>query len=284
MKRRVFALVAGAIILVGGMVPTVAATSDDVDAASEAAEELVNSGQFTTVCMFSHRAPDDPIIYPHKRGASHSHDFFGNRTTDAFSTTKSLLRAGVTSCRRPGDTAAYWVPSLYRNGALVNPRSVTAYYQARNKPLGSIEAFPQGLKLIAGTAHSMSAQPARVTVWHCSGVEGSASSAVPTCPTGSHLVLRVRFPDCWDGRQLDSADHKSHLVYNMNGRCPSTHPVGVPGIALNVHYLIAGGAGVTLASGSPYSGHADFFNAWDAGTLQGLVDRCLNTGTHCAQT
>jgi hypothetical protein len=283
MKRRVFALVVGALMVVGAAVPAVTASSDvDVD---DATDDVLNSGQFTTVCMFSHRLSDDPIIYPRKRGASHSHDFFGNRSTNAFSTLRTLQRDDVTtSCRRPGDKAAYWVPSLYLDGRLISPRSVTAYYQARNKAMGTIQSFPQGLKLIAGDVHAMTAQRASVTVWHCAGVDMSASSTVPTCPTGSHLVLRVRFPDCWNGQDLDSENHKSHLAYNYQGRCPATHPVGVPGIALNVHYLIAGGPGVTLASGSPFSGHADFFNAWDAATLKGLVDRCLNTGTHCAQT
>ena len=47
-----------------------------------------------------------------------------------------------------------------------------------------------------------------------------------TCDGG--LQLRVRFPCCWDGKNLDSADHKSHMAYPSmvdNGVCPSTHPV-----------------------------------------------------------
>ena len=41
---------------------------------------------FFTDCLPSHRAPDDPIVYPKQPGASHLHDFFGNETTNAFST------------------------------------------------------------------------------------------------------------------------------------------------------------------------------------------------------
>lgn len=37
------------------------------------------------------------------------------------------------------------------------------------------------------------------------------------------------FPSCWDGVNLDSADHKSHMAYpiqNYNsGDCPASHPV-----------------------------------------------------------
>lgn len=41
---------------------------------------------------------------------------------------------------------------------------------------------------------------------------------------------------CWDGKNLDSPDHKSHVAYgggsgaNGGGSCPSTHPVKLPQI------------------------------------------------------
>ena len=34
---------------------------------------------------------------------------------------------------------------------------------------------------------------------------------------------RVTFPGCWNGRDLDSADHKRHLAYATSGRCPRSH-------------------------------------------------------------
>lgn len=41
---------------------------------------------------------------------------------------------------------------------------------------------------------------------------------------------------CWDGKNLDSANHKDHVAYpssgsfESNGPCPSTHPVKIPQI------------------------------------------------------
>ena len=75
---------------------------------------------FAVVCTFSHRLPDDPIVHPRQPGTSHSHDFFGNTTTDASSTYASL-RAGSTTCHNPEDTAAYWVPTLLVGTAAVAP-------------------------------------------------------------------------------------------------------------------------------------------------------------------
>jgi hypothetical protein len=279
MRTRAFVLVVGNLVLSAAMaMPALAADPPD------APDPEPSMGQFTTVCAYSHRAPDDPIVAPGQPGASHSHDFFGNTSTDADSTYRSLVRAGETTCRRAGDTAAYWVPSLLVNGSIRAPHHTTAYYQARNKTAGAIQPFPAGLKLIAGDARATAPQKLSVAAWKCSGEGNPFSADVPACEAGSHLVLRIRFPDCWDGRNLDSADHKSHLAYNVRGSCPVSHPVPVPGIALNIHYNgFRGGDGVSLASGGAHTGHADFFNAWDRKVLKALVERCLNGNVHCAQ-
>ncbi len=279
MKRRASVLLIGAIVIGTILASTAAAASASSPAL---VSRDINIGQFVTQCRFSHRAPDDPIVHPGVPGSSHSHDFFANSSTDADSTYESL-RASDTTCRRPGDTAAYWVPTLSLDGTAVTARSITAYYLSRGKRAGTIAAFPAGLKVIAGDSKAATAQPLRIVSWRCAGLPFSDSSSVPTCPFWSHLVLRIRFPDCWNGHDLDSADHKSHLAYSRLGRCPDTHPVAVPGIGLHVHYPIRGGAGVSLSSGSIDSGHADFFNAWDQGALEALVARCLNAGVICGR-
>jgi hypothetical protein len=109
---------------------------------------------------------------------------------------------------------------------------------------------------------------------------------VPMCPEarGSFLRLHVRFPSCWDGASLDSADHKSHMAYAMGRRCPSTHPISVPAITQIYRYPTRGGDGFTLASGNEFSAHADFVNAWRPGALRRLVDDCLNALVHCGRT
>src|SRR5215510_12292004 len=57
---------------------------------------------FISVCGFSHRGPDDPIVLPRQPGFSHDHTFIGNDSTDAYSTPASL-RSAATTCRRAGD-------------------------------------------------------------------------------------------------------------------------------------------------------------------------------------
>ena len=238
---------------------------------------------FVSACGFSHRLPDDPIVHPRHTGMSHDHSFVGNTTTNAFSTRGSLLK-GSSTCRRPGDTAAYWMPTLLQNGQPVEPLGATIYY--RRRTLDPVRAFPAGLKMIAGDARATAPQDRRVTFWNCGAATGMPPSAtVPTCPDGrmSGLRLHVTFPSCWNGTRLDSADHQSHMAYPMRGRCPASHPVAVPAISLIFRYPIAGGAGVSLASGSQYSAHADFFNAWRQPALTALVEGCLNALRHCGR-
>ena len=46
------------------------------------------------------------------------------------------------------------------------------------------------------------------------------------CPGG--MRAQVYFPSCWDGVNLDSPDHKSHVSYPIglynDGACPPSHP------------------------------------------------------------
>lgn len=238
---------------------------------------------FVSACAFSHRRLDDPIVYPRRPGFSHDHSFVGNRTTNAFSTLRTL-RAGSTTCRREGDTAAYWMPTLFVDGRAVEPRGATIYY--RRRTLEPVRPFPAGLRMIAGEGHSSSPQDLRITFWNCGAAAGVGPSAhAPTCSDDRRAGLRlhVNFPNCWDGRNLDSADHKRHLAYSIRGRCPATHPVAVPAIALIFRYAVTGGPGVSLASGGSHSSHADFFNAWNQASLTSLVHGCLNALRHCAQ-
>ena len=236
------------------------------------------AGNFVSNCRYSHTAPDDPIVHPANPGGSHSHDFFGNTSTDAFSSLESL-QAAPDLCRRDGDRAAYWVPTLSDGGQVVKPVNVAAYYLVAGRDPASIQPFPLGLRVVTDPA-------AHNVRWACTGARMTPETAtVPDCPAGLHVVMRVHFPDCWDGQRIDSSDHRSHMSYAAQGVCPATHPVAVPHLRLGVHYPKGvGGADVTLSSGAPATAHADFFNAWDPAAQARLVDGCLHAAVKCGGT
>lgn len=270
-------LVAGALLAVSALIPGGAEGASAGPAAGATATAPRVAANFTSMCAFTHRAADDPIVFPGQPGAAHSHDFFANPSTDADSTVESL-QAATAQCKRAGDKAAYWTPTLSDGGTAVRPMRVVAYYQVAGRDPASIQPFPLGLKVVTTPA-------AGGVEWSCAGRDEDAppQATVPTCPPATHLVLRIHFPDCWDGVNLDSADHRSHLAdTSRGGSCPATHPVAVPHLRLNVHYPEGvGGADVTLASGASDSAHADFFNAWDVDAQARLVRDCLNAAVSC---
>ena len=91
------------------------------------------------------------------------------------------------------------------------------------------------------------------------------------CAPDELTQLQVNFPNCWDGKSLDSADHKRHMAYASGGRCRASHPVAVPRIVLILLYppVPAG----SLVSSGMFGAHADFINGWDQAELARLVNR-----------
>ena len=236
-------------------------------------------GEFLANCPFSHRASVDPLVHPGMPGMSHRHDFFGNTTTNAFSTL-ATLRAGTTTCNPTADLSAYWVPTLTVGGRAVAPSRVTVYYSAENADPGSIRPYPLGFAMITGNARATGPSAPRPYDWSCQAAVGNQAT-IPQCPAGSELELLVHFPDCWNGRDLDSADHRSHVAFSVNHRCPVGYPVAIPRLELKLHYPTRGGTTAALSSGSGFTTHADFVNAWRPRALAQRVNTCLHALVKC---
>jgi hypothetical protein len=254
-------------------------------AAPQASANVDPSAGWIVGCGFSHRSTDDPIVMPGMTGMSHSHDFFGNDTTDANSTVESLLGASST-CSFAGDTAAYWAPTLSVGSQVVTPIKAAIYY--RNQVTGAhVQPFPLGLKMIAGNSHATGPQPLDIVYYNCHEGPDDHHDVKPyDCGTNT-VDAHVRFPQCWDGVNLDSADHMSHMAYPLRSHgvrsCPATHPVVLPRLIIRISWPISNGTDVTLASGPTYTLHADFFNAWDETVQTQLVDQCINAGIDCGK-
>ncbi len=264
------------LVLNGSSQASTAHVTRPAEAVAGASE--VARGEFQIKCRLSHTAPDDPIVAPRDPGAAHLHEFFGNVSTNAYSTTRSLV-GQETTCAQQGDKAAYWAPTLYNDGRRVEPKLMIAYYRTGQlRDPSAIRPFPLGLRMIAGDGHATRPQSTMVTDWGCDGDGPNGTSEPPrSCPDGP-LRLRVIFPNCWDGKRLDSADHKGHMAYSYRymRQCPRSHPVALPTLKMHVRYDVQGPLDrLRFSSGSRYSAHADFWNAWHPPSLKELVRRCL---------
>lgn len=272
MNRVLLALLACALVIVAGPAFAHHVAEGDV--------------RFKVTCKYSHSLSDDPIVYPDQPGASHRHDFWGNTITSATTTTYDELRAGDTTCNDAEDEAAYWLPSVYADGTLVVPSRLTGYYRLGEKH-PTIYPWDSGLKVIAGDDPNESGmQNEEHFGWKCSDGSGTGLGVhkPPDSCTNDDLVATVEFPDCWDGVNLDSADHRSHMAYSVAGTdanvCPATHPVQVPELTVFAHYITAARP-ITLSSGGVRTLHADFFDGWGAARLQERIDTCLNGLQRC---
>src|SRR5215203_3680898 len=166
--------------------------------------------------------------------------------------------ATATTCFNPADKAAYWMPTMKWGPRTLQPSYALLYYRAARKAPKQVQPHPPGLKVLTNeNSHA---------TWRC--LAGKWVTSPPTRCSNGTLVVRIRFPDCSNGK-LDSADHRSHMAYAFRQsdgrwRCPTTHKKPVPALSMNVHFPIPTASGkVRLSSGAASTIHADFFNAWD---------------------
>ena len=267
-RRSGYVTIVACALLVAGwtgvLAPTGRSAASDV-ADRKPSTRFPGGRYFTVTCGFSHRNNDDPIVFPGEPGRSHNHTYIGNRTVDAASTPESLVD-GPSTCSDL-DSSTYWVPTLYEGLEPVLPLGALVYYTRHTA--GAVVSLPPGLKMVAGNASARRPQSTGIVSWSCGGGSGTRFSIVPSCPESSALILNVRFPNCWNGKTTDSADHKRHMAYSSAGACPQSHPVRLPTIALVLIYPPTSPK-AQLSSGR-YGLHGDFMNGWSQQVLAPLV-------------
>ena len=271
-------------------------------------------GAFRFLCVPSHNLYDDPVVFPGRPGASHLHTFFGNTEANAHSTFESLRTTGDGSCSGgPLNRSAYWHPAMMNGaGKVVMPDYVTVYYKRRPKsdPYCQVQGkecvgLPRGLRMVFG--YNMNLPPDDPKQmhphWMCDGgfANGGqvehATIGGANCPVGQRVGSGFSTPDCWDGINLDSPDHRSHLAYAGYGdtgiyKCPTTHPYVIPAFTMkawwshddadnmNDWYLSSDRMEGHPVYPSGSTLHSDWFGAWDddimAEWMENAIDKFMN--------
>ncbi len=287
---------------------------------ASAAPDVV--GAFRFICNASHLSYNDPIVYPGQPGASHLHQFFGNTKADANSTYASLRTTGDSTCTSKLNRSAYWMPAMLDGaGGVVVPDYVSIYYKrlpasdpaCKTQGIACVN-IPRGLKFVFGyNMLNAQAAPTGEAYFNCDGptakpgVYPDIVTAAANCPMGNRLGAVISAPDCWDGRNLDSPDHRSHVAYAGYGdwgylKCPSTHPYVIPTFTMGVWYTTDARLNRSgtfnpavptwhLSSdempGTPMKRpgstfHADWFGAWDDTVLAMWSDNCISKLLNCS--
>ena len=284
---------------------------------SSAAPDVV--GAFRFICTAGQVLKDDPIVYPGQPGKSHIHQFYGNTSANAHSTYESLRTTGQSTCMSPLNRSAYWMPAMLDGkGNVVRPDHVTIYYKRRpisdpkcsltsgdTKAEGNCVPLPNGLRFVFGYDMLTGKGPTGAMYFNCAGPTASSghypdlTTALANCPAGqgNRVGTVIKAPACWDGKNLDSANHRDHVSYASYGtwgylKCPPTHSYVIPGFTLQAWWGVGEGDDVRLWSlssdamrpdlpkGSTF--HADWFGAWD-NTIMGMwMDNCINKLLNCS--
>jgi hypothetical protein len=116
-------------------------------------------------------------------------------------------------------------------------------------------------------------------------------------------------PACWDGVNLDSSDHRSHLVNMYDPHtdgltyCPITHPYIIPGYKILANFTVDQDLYADTNSDGTWAGtyngwhlssdvtnhiepgrtvHADWYGAWDENAMRAWEDNCIDKHLNCS--
>ena len=276
-------------------------------------------GAFRFLCAPSHLAYDDPIVFPGEPGRSHLHQFFGNRSADAHSTYESLRQTGESTCTNELNRSSYWMPALLDGkGNVIRPNHIAVYYKRRpaSDPhfaeTGTTPVMlPRGLRYIFGwdsnRRNELQPENTKHIQWKC--IDGwspvkapgdTMDDALSVCSPGKKLGVSIDASTCWDGKNLDSPDHRSHMAdlvrnesTNWINACPSTHPFEIARFVMSVEWSIAAGDEMglfelasdhMLPAGAPRgsSMHADWIGAWEDSIMERWHDNCIDKLLNCS--
>ncbi|KAK5659521.1 hypothetical protein OQA88_723 [Cercophora sp. LCS_1] len=261
----------------------------------------------------------DPLVNPGQAPSTHLHQIIGGNAFNVTMDPATLdipSKATCTSCQFTEDFSNYWTATIFfraRNGSLKRvPQMAQAGMEQTNGGMvvyymsdalfdtqqkSKVTAFKPGFRMLLGDAASQTfdqMKKYRQLSYTCMQNQGTRNNDTPyfpksPCPGG--IMINHYFPTCWDGKNLDTPNHKDHMAYPVGGTfesgapCPSTHPVKVPQILLETvwdtrqfnkqaDWPADGSQPFLWSTGDTtgYASHADYVFGWKDNSLQKAMD------------
>ncbi|RYP40274.1 hypothetical protein DL767_001817 [Monosporascus sp. MG133] len=232
----------------------------------------------------------DPVVGPGADLLDHVHAVIGGTNFFAGKTPANALTSAETTCDKELDHSIYWVSQLYHitpdnEYEMVEFKGPAVYYQnracdtsldarpARATGPTSHALSPEGLQMVAGDPMKRTFDQSDIeqrAVNHLCFLRGGGSVQPNSLPLEQCIETRsqVTFPSCWNGKDLDSPDHKSHRRSSRVAPDRGHHHL----LRVLLQHVELQRPQLRLRAGDKtgYGFHGDFVNGWK--DLQRLGD------------